>query len=338
MSELKSRIIRDSFRLSSSSILSNLLNIIRGFIVAKLLGPSLFGIWNTFIILLNYIRQSDGGLFQGMAKEIPHQVGKGNKERVSEVERLTFSSIFFIALALSSALFLSSFFLPYSSNFLNGLRIVSLIIIFQQVYFYYNYYFRAVNMFSLLSRGIALWSLATTVLVIGLTYLYQLQGALIGLLGSYVLVSLLFFLKSRPHLTIDLKLRPIFSIIKIGFPLLLIGFMYELLWSVDKLLILKMLDSAHLGYYSIATGISIFIYYIPISISGVVFPRVVEAYGKSNDLEYIKNFMLLPMKGAGLAVQGEDRLTVAPREFDGPTGADARGRSHAADQKIFHAG
>ena len=133
----KFQIIRDIFGYSASGIVSQALGLIAGFWVARLLGPSDFGVWNAVSLVLVYGAYLELGALSAMGRDLPFYFGKGDMEKAATLEGAARRVTIFGALV--AALFVIAFsFLPtHSSKMALGLQAMAVVLILQQVYTYH---------------------------------------------------------------------------------------------------------------------------------------------------------------------------------------------------------
>jgi hypothetical protein len=72
----KFQIIRDILSYSASGIVAQALGLIAGFWVARLLGPSDFGVWNAVSLVLVYGAYLELGALSAMGRDLPFYHGQ----------------------------------------------------------------------------------------------------------------------------------------------------------------------------------------------------------------------------------------------------------------------
>jgi O-antigen/teichoic acid export membrane protein len=82
----------------------------------------------------------------------------------------------------------------------------------------------------------------------------------------------------------------------LGFPLLVGGFLGEILSTVDSIMIAKMMGVVNVGYYSVALMTKNCIFGLSNNLGIVTIPHMQEVYGKSEDIEEIKKFVTHSVK------------------------------------------
>ena len=70
--------MRDTAGFAISQYLSRFVQLFRGIVAARLLGPAAYGSWNALLLVLDYGILSQLGLQQGLDQEIPGAITRGN--------------------------------------------------------------------------------------------------------------------------------------------------------------------------------------------------------------------------------------------------------------------
>ena len=65
-------------KFASAQVISNFLRLISGFLVVRLLEPSIYGLYTGVGVYLGYILLGQGGIINGLGRELPFELGKGN--------------------------------------------------------------------------------------------------------------------------------------------------------------------------------------------------------------------------------------------------------------------
>src|SRR5512139_3636139 len=88
--EWEKKAIRHTILLTGTLILSEVLLIFRGFLLAKLLGPNLYGLWHAFKVVLYNSEYYSLGINEGMKREVPYYRGKQDHDKVEALTRTAF--------------------------------------------------------------------------------------------------------------------------------------------------------------------------------------------------------------------------------------------------------
>jgi O-antigen/teichoic acid export membrane protein len=82
--------------------------------------------------------------------------------------------------------------------------------------------------------------------------------------------------------------------LKLGIPLVIVTFMIEFLKSMDKLIIAKQLGFYNMGLYSMAMMANSYVFSLPMMFSHVWYPNLQEEFGRKQNAEGIKHYLLKP--------------------------------------------
>jgi len=256
--------------------------IISGFIVVKTLGPALFGVYSILALIITYGQHAHLGLRSGLTKKYPYLIGKGRKNDAIHTVNLAFTTITGIIVILSSLLLIGtlSFFGKLTPEYRIGLLFVSVILILQQMYFFFQAYLRAEKDFALVNRIILLLKILHFLGVLLLVFKFKLYGVLAAMVLSHLIVTLYAWNKKKFKPKKIFSFKEAFALAKYGFPLFLLYIVSALMVSIDKLMIAKFLSPVEMGYYSLSVLLFEVVLFIPAAIEYVIFPYQVEKYAK----------------------------------------------------------
>jgi O-antigen/teichoic acid export membrane protein len=296
----KEIIAQDVTKYSLVLYTTEFLGMIRFFVMARFLGPYLYGTWSALSVLLNYLNFVHLGAMDGMSKEIPYHRGKGDLNTVKIIKGSGITIITSMGILTLALISIASFMLKckYPPVVITGLRVVAVLAFLQVIYLFYDFTLAADNNFTLKSRTALVFTLINVPLTILLVILMNINGLFIALLITYTFRILYLLWHYRIDFAITgIYFKTILNLIKIGFPLLLRGLTNMLFVTADRLMILAFLPSAstQLGYYGIAIIASRFISYFPMAVSQVMFPRLLEKYGERDNIEDIKPYLFKPL-------------------------------------------
>lgn len=292
----RQKIIKDSSHYVGSTVLGQVFSLLRAVLMPVFFNPSQLGIWNLLNLILSYCPHAQLGLTNGMNKEIPMLKGVGNEQEAKNVK----DSIFWINLLLSSlamiGLLIASFFVSHELAW--PFRILAIVVLIQMTYYFYFSLLRANSQFILVSNGIFLTAVLTTVLVIAMIYFFAnpILGALIGL-GSSVLSVLIYWVykgKYTFHFKIDWKIAK--RCFFLGIPILGIGVLESLTVSVDRIFIATSMPAKELGYYALGIMISGMVSLIPGSIASVLYSTMLERFSVNRNPKDVAGLLIGPMR------------------------------------------
>lgn len=294
-SEKIERIIKDTTKFSVASYLANIFDFFSAIVLRRVLGPMIMGVFAELMLVFQYTKYYHLGVYEALDREIPYFNGKKDYIGAERIKSAGLSFAFFVSLGIGAILIISSLFVKDKLLGL-GLPFVALLVVIQSVVTFFIISARTVHKFSLLSKYNFLFSFVGALLTIVLVSIFKLMGALCALVVVN-LFALGFFYKNgfRPHIKLHQDFPEIRRLLKIGFPILLYGFVFMTLTSIDRFMIIGLLGNTDLGYYSIATMVSGYMILIPNLIYTVLFPRFYEAFGReSGDLNKLKYQFITP--------------------------------------------
>jgi len=287
-------IIRDATALSATLYVSQALYMIRGFIIARVLGPSLYGVWSIFRIFLSSAPYFGLGVQQAMTREIPLSMGEGDE---SKVPVITQTSLFWNIL-ITSCVMVIAFILSFTSfiaEYNIEVRLAGFVFMLNAVYLFIKSKLVGEKNFVLLSKFIFSYSVLNTFFVLGLLFFLKVQGILLGMMISQLILLAVIVFKGNLSFHLMIDRRVLWKLINIGFPIMILSSIFFLMRNIDKFIVIAMLGKTMAGYYGLAAFISSMVSYISYSISTVLLPRMMYKYGKTGDAKNIEMYFTKPM-------------------------------------------
>ncbi len=277
----KTQVLKDAAVYVPSTYVAQFFGLISAFLIRNLLGPTMMGIWATLQIVLNYGGYLNMGAMSAGAKEIPYHLGRKDHHKVQQIQDNIFTFSLLMSVAGAILILACGWFIARDMGWpvRIGLVAIGLMLIGQRVYNYVVMLLRGYRNFSLLSKLTIFTSVIDVVLAGSLIWLFGIYGLYMAVLGSLVL-SCLFVWKRFPyrvHLTLDRKVLR--DVTGIGLPLLLVGIVFTLLRTVDKILVVKYLGATQMGIYSIALMASNYILGLSNTMGILTLPHYSEKFG-----------------------------------------------------------
>ena len=291
----KLQILKDIGSYSVSAIVSQAFGLITGLWVARVLGPSEFGIWNAVSLVLVYGAYLEFGVLSAMGRDLPFYLGQGDVEKAAAIEGAARRTTIFGAFL--AALFVIAFsFLPtHSSKMALGLQAMAVVLILQQGYTYHRILLRSYNQFRELSQQQVLFAIINSGLAIAFVFFLGLGGRLIAAIMAQSVIVLYAVSRNpwRPVPKFDSHVT--WSLMRVGMPIIISGFILSLLTTVDRLMVITFFDEKQLGFIGIALLIAGVMSLIPGMAIQVLVPRINHQYGSSGkNVEALRAFVLTP--------------------------------------------
>ncbi len=290
----KKSIIKEIAVYSGSRYISEALLSIRGLIIAKFLGPSLYGVWCIIKIFLSIGELIDFGVNNSMVREASLEYGRNRPDRSLLIQNISFcwgclTSISFAIFAF--ALTFTSVIQQYNYEW----RLACIGFVATAIYSNLRIRLQSENKITAISKLNLLTALVNTVLGLILLFLFNVSGLLLGIIFTY---SFIFYLmKAKKYFLISLCFdrQLLFGLLKLGLPLKLITLSVFLMYRMDNVIVFSLLGKKLAGYYGLATFLTIIITYIPQSISVVLFPKIMRQFGKTNNKKELEFFLAGPI-------------------------------------------
>lgn len=293
-------ILKDTLSLSVFKYLSFFLTLLSTAVLLRLLPTATFGVYSAILLALNYSRFAFLIPYSAAYKKIPFLRGRGKSEKaVQDIRDLTFGPTFFVMAVIAVVAFIVSFFLPfYSSEILNGIRLLAALILLQHFFFFYTNFLRIDKKFSLVGFLELVLIVIRLLLFLLLVKPLGLEGALIAFIISFIATSVIGLFLRRYSFSFSPKTinRTAWRLFVYGLPPAIVGVVSTLFMTIDRVMIINFLNSEMLGYYAFAAIFVDVIVFVPDAISTVIFPRQTELFGKYIKAEKIKNFLVFPVQ------------------------------------------
>lgn len=289
------RIIKDVLRYSTSAYLSQAIGLVSGFLIARLLGPHDYGVWNALLLVLGYGAYVEFGVLSAMGRDLPLYLGQGDTQKAAAVDGAARYTTLGGALLAAIVVFVFSFSQANSSAMVFGLRAMGVLLILQQVYTYHRIVLRSHNYFKELSQQQVLFAIVTAGFAVSFVMFSGLKGRLIAALLAQVVI-LVYALYRNPWQPVPkFNLSFSWSLMRVGVPILVSGFIITLLTSIDRLMVITFLDATQLGYLGLALMLVSVVSMIPAMASQVLYPRINFHFGNTGrNIEALRPYVLTP--------------------------------------------
>lgn len=298
---LKNSLFKEFSHYSASTLIYQLSRVLVELFAAKILGPTLWGIWYLLNLTIAYRGLFNFGITNGMNREVPIHLGKNDKKKARRLEDITFSTVV-ISTILAIALILMVSFSVEDKNLKNALLWLIPLFVVTQFYYLVNSSLKANTLFHYISSKQFIFSILFPILAIPLTYLLKLEGFIIAFTLALLISVMYIYKKSLLSYNFDLNWLETKNLIKIGFPIMAVGIAYTFLNTADRWVIGLLLGTEELGHYSMAIivfgGITLF----PKIISQQLYPRMAYDWGKKNSKQALEHWSWLQTKYTGFLV------------------------------------
>jgi O-antigen/teichoic acid export membrane protein len=290
------RIVEDITGFAGSQYFVRFASLLKGFIVARVLGPEGNGLWQHFVLISEYCQHVQLGALPGLNKLFGRRVGEGDEERTRLASETGTGAAFFSALILWAGL-LVYVAIRYRSlapwdRF--GLPILGFIVVMDQVNFTYMALLRAYSRIRLISLLATVFAASNLVVSLSLLPSLGILGLLLGWALTRAATTVALVKKSgfgfRPFVD-----GPTLGIlVATGFPIFLFHLTRAGLGNIDRVLVDLVLEPEELGIYGIAVTLAGFVRYAAEAVGFVVYPIFLRSYGATSDPRTLREHLVQP--------------------------------------------
>jgi len=292
------KVLQESALLNISNFIFIAFKFLSGFMVARFLGPSLYGLRNIFGLVIEYEYFTHLGTYDAMRREAPFHRGKGDRNKAVLIENSAFGINFVYSLIVFvSMLGLASYLhkLNCEQIYIDFTIFFGLYSVSEKLHSFYLIKLTIDKRIKVLSETKMLHGLIYSTTCILFTYYWGLRGLLIGLLLTDMIVNLFIIVKVREIPRFNISFSILSNLLKIGFPIMLITLVMIMLRSIDRIIIANLLTQEMLGYFAVGTILSGLVLASVSDLIRVIFvPRIMEKLGRTGDILQVKFFFVEP--------------------------------------------
>lgn len=287
-------IMRDATILSGTLYFSQALYIVRGFVIAQVLGPSTYGVWSIFRSFFSSAPYFGLGTQQAMLREVPFSLGEGNKLKKSIIIQTSLSwNILLTSFVMLLAFIVS--FTGFISEYRVEVRLAGILFVLNAIHLFMHPQFKSEQKILLLSKYILSYAVLNTVLGLALLFFFKLSGLLMGMILAQLILFTYLIINNHLSLHLFINKNILKELFRIGFPIMILWLLVFLMGNVDKFIVFIMLGKTMAGYYGLAAFVSSMVSYISYSISTVIFPRMMYIYGRTGEIKHIEKYFKKPI-------------------------------------------
>jgi len=287
--------IKDASVTTTGATLAAGLSIVQAVIVAKILGPTVYGKLHIYRLILAYAVFSNVGTYWAMVREISVCRGRNDQAEIDHIRDATFTFNLFVGTLVSLIVILALSLKPSHASQPVEAVLVGCIIVAQQIFNFFRNYFIASKDFVTRAFLVTIFPLANIILVIVLGIPFGLKGVLLAILFANFIGVFYAVWKSRFRPKVRIKKDTLIRLIKTGAPISGNGFLALAVNSIDRLIILYLLPITALGYYGIAVMLKGLMDTLYRSAFMAIFPRISESYGRTDSVLALKDYIWKPI-------------------------------------------
>ena len=303
--------------LAGGNVLSSVLRVIGGILQARFVGPSVLGLFNSIGLVMGYVPFFQLGLLNGLNRELPYYVGKGDHGRVKELAAAALAWTLVLSVVVGAAVLAPAIWYLAHGNFelaagwaSNALAVFFLFygMTYLQVTYRTGHDFARLAMVNVVQNAVAL-ALVGLVALLSF-YGLCLRAAISGAVGTILL-----------HYWRPVRVGPKWNfahwkhLLVVGAPIFGVGQLYAWWTVLDSTLVLYYMGETAMGLYAMVMMAVTTFDLLPMSVSMVIYPRMAEQYGRT---EHVDGLLRMAVKPTLLTVAGMVPIIAAGWWLVGP--------------------
>jgi len=283
--------------LSSSNIISSILTIVSGLIIARWILPETLGKFNSYTVFSSYIILAQIGIPIALGRELPLYLGRNQVDIAERYARTAhgYSLILGVGVLIITSI-ISTIYLLHK-DYLNAFGTFTVgILSFKGLYTtkYLKVLYRGTSDFNKLS----IINIVTAVISfagIYLVYTWDFYGLCTRALLVFLVDLLLTWIWRPTKAKAEFKLDSFKHLFKLGFPMFLVTNIYSLWPLIQKTLILAFGGNVFLGLYVVATMVNSGFTTVTSAISNVTYASMARKWGNGGSLISLAQIMYKPI-------------------------------------------
>lgn len=252
------------------------------FLAAIKLGPTEYGVWATMLLVITYFGNIHFGILNALNREIPFYRAKGDDCFVQTIKAAGLKTVVIMILLFFLCAMAYGGISHNKSVHIETLIALTLFFSALQVYQFFQNILRSEIMFNAASIQQGITGIIIVSITLPCLFIWKLNGLMVGYALSYLVGA--FFLRGFDIVSIlgiKINTQLLYRLIKIGFPIMIVGFLYAVITSVDRWMVVAWLGKEEMGYYSFAYNIFMGGMLFLNLLATQFYPRLCAIYGTS---------------------------------------------------------
>lgn len=271
-------------------------------VAAKWTSPDEFGVWNALQLVILYGVVTMIGVPNGMIRQVPFLLGKGESSAAARVEDTSFWFTLLASLSVGVIVGGAGLAGIGAESYRTPMLTLSALFPAWHMYQYFQARLRSRLRFNLVSAQQFLFAGLLPVVTLPLVAVWRIPGFIAGQALTAVLLIPFVYVKAGMRIHWPKEWTGLRDLAQIGFPIMLAGLVYSLLISVDRILVLNVLGTEALGLYTLPILCITALNLLPAVVSQQMYPRMAFRYGETQDMRALWSMAVRQSAAAGLAV------------------------------------
>ncbi|MFN7491382.1 MAG: lipopolysaccharide biosynthesis protein [Cyclobacteriaceae bacterium] len=272
-------------RYTAASMFSSIVSMFVGVIIIRWINPSELGLWQSISILQVYVPFLEGGVVNGLNRELPFLVGRKKKKlsslynRTGQYYMVLIALIFLIITCVVTGTLL---FLNYEMKIIAGIFTVGCLVTLNCYQRYLVVTFRSTDSFQVLSK-LYIYQALAQLLLLPIVVSFEYYGLLLYTLLVLFWFTLIMHL-NRPFRESPIFIKPFFfHLVKVGLPVFISGYLRGVSNSFTRIVLLLMSGTMAVGLFTPVNAVLALISVVPGILGNYYFPKMNYTLGSTND-------------------------------------------------------
>lgn len=278
-------VLSDVAGIAGSQYVLRFATMIRGFVVARVLGPAGNGLWQHYSLIFEYGQSAQFGFMEGYNKRIGHLIGRGEDEHLGRARATGVTGILLAgaALWLALSLVVAARWHDLDPTDRWALPLLGILVMLEQLTNTYKALLRACGRIPLITTVQLRFAVSNLVLSLALLPGFEMAG----LMGAWFITragtTFLLIRDSGEPVRFGISRDEVRALLVAGFPIFLYNLTRLGLRNVDRVLVDSVLPKEQLGIYGLSVTLASLVRYSADSVGFVIYPIFLRLYGETKD-------------------------------------------------------
>lgn len=256
-------------------------------VAAAQVGPLVWGSWNLLNLIIRYGSLTHLGATNGLNRQYALETGRGNDKEAERLREASFGALIMSLFIAGGIVLAMSFGFAQSDIGLNIIFTLFLLLC-HQLYSYVLAVHKSRIEFGAVSKMQLYNAFTLPIVAVPLTLLYGLPGYILGQAATYLVLVAVAWRADPGMFTFRIDWPRIGRLIRIGFPIMLVGVLFVLFSTVDRWVISSMISVTALGHYSLAIMALGAVALLPLTVAQQYYPRMARKWGQTANWQDLK--------------------------------------------------
>jgi len=274
------KLLGQIFHFSSATLTASFITLLQGILVLKLVEPTVYGIWMSLALILDYGIYFHLGLVNGLERSIPFFKGMNRDDKAqSAAETCKFTLLLLILTGVALLLGITTLL---GRHWRTEVRIGVISVAISAFLYLGTQYYTALLKVNQRFKEVGYLQLIIAIgmlICLLLIWRYGFYGFCMRAIFTTCLGLAYTAWRARDKSRVRFDGAMALYLVKIGLPLMTIGAIALILFSFDRLLILTFLGSTLMGYYGISIALLRMLNLFPTVVGQVFAPVMANVYG-----------------------------------------------------------